>query len=142
MEILPNIWLGNMEVVNSSAWLRLHSIGALFDCTHSVSTTPATPPLNNQIPIINCHKIDGHLLSVLANAYKTLTPSLVYCETGNGKSASLVAAFLIRYTSIEVDSAIRVIQTKRPEAFRPSVWGVELLQSIHEKCDRQNIINL
>jgi len=138
MEIVPNIWLGNRDVANSSAWLRLHSIGALFDCT----TTTHTSPTNKQIHTIECKEIDGALLSVLANAYKTLTPALIYCETGNGKSASLVAAFLIRYTGIEAEAAIRVIQTKRPEAFRPSVWRIELLESIHASCDRQNITPL
>lgn len=135
MEILPNIWLGNTEIANSSAWLRLHSIGARFDCTDTDSGVTD----KGDIHTIPCNEIDVALLSVLANAYKTLTPSLVYCETGNGKSASLVAAFLIRYTGIEAETAIRVIQTKRPEAFRPSIWRLTFLRSVSASCDRQNI---
>ena len=140
-EILPNIWLGDIASATSVSFCRKRQIRLCCNCCNS-STTHHSNISTFHLP--QDLTAEGLLETTrrLAISYKTLTPTLIYCETGNQASATLVAAFLIRYTGMEWESAIRILQTKRPEAFRPTIWGLDYIKQMEEACCRENVEEL
>ena len=48
-------------------------------------------------------------------------PTLIFCENGNQKSATVIAAFLIKYGNHTKESAIKAIRTKYNSAFYPDI---------------------
>ena len=47
--------------------------------------------------------------------------TLVFCENGNQKSASIIAAFLIKFGNHTKETAIKAIRTKYNSAFYPDI---------------------
>ena len=50
-----------------------------------------------------------------------LKPVLVHCETGTQKSATVVAAYLIKYGKMNIEQAVKLIKTKKIDCFSPDI---------------------
>ena len=53
---------------------------------------------------------------------------LVVCEDGNQKSASIIAAYLIKYGKISLKNAILGMRTKHKTVFYPSIHYLNSLE--------------
>ena len=143
-EILPNIWLGDIASATSVSFCHRRHIRLCCNCCTDCNSCPTHHSNISTFYLPQNLTAEGLLEATrrLAIAYKTLTPTLVYCETGNQASATLVAAFLIRYTGMEWESAVRILQTKKPEAFRPTIWGLDYIKQMEAACCRENVEEL
>ena len=61
------------------------------------------------------------MINLLHLAYLYSIPTIVFCFKGRQRSATLIAAFLIKYTNISWKNSIKIIQTKKPLAFKPQI---------------------
>ena len=141
-EVLPNIWIGAGNAVPRD-FCRTHGIQLLYHCGGPRLSVGAD--LANHTTHHSLSNDDKSLLEAtghLATAYKTLAPTLLYCETGNQAAATLVAAFLIRYTGMDWKTAIRILQTKRATAFRPGIWRADFLEKLCTSCHPQSLESL
>ena len=63
---------------------------------------------------------------------------LVHCLMGMQRSCALVACYLIRYKSLDIESAIHLIRSKRPVAFLGHVNLWNAIDAFYKNTDRWN----
>ena len=81
-------------------------------------------------------KVYEYLLETTKFIYKNLLndeATLIYCENGNQKSATVIAAFLIKYGNHTKESAINTIRTKYNSAFYPEINYNYSLEMFYQK---------
>jgi hypothetical protein len=128
-EIFPNVWISDSSYSTDKIFLNKHNIKVVINCTKNLPFTSLDlkkyrMSVDDSLKPIDQTEMLSHLpelTNTMYLAYKTLTPMLVYCKVGIQRSATLIAAFLIRYTGIDYIAAIKIIQSKHELAFRPSV---------------------
>ena len=59
-------------------------------------------------------------------------PTLIFCENGNQKSATIIAAFLIKYGNHNKESAIKAIRSKYKSAFYPDINYIYSLEMFEQ----------
>jgi len=139
-EIIPNIWLSESKTALNKSFLLEYGIKVVFNCTKDVPFTNLDIKkyrlsVNDKLTELDQQEMFDllpemtHLMMI---AYKSLTPMLIYCHAGIQRSATLVAAFLIRTTGINYISAIKIIQTKRPMTFQPGINFLETLKKFSD----------
>jgi protein-tyrosine phosphatase len=118
-EILPGVWLGN-----SSSALDIDFL-TKFKITYIINVTKDVPNKYNHIKYLHIpiddidacsinlirlfDKATEFIMSVLSKNEKIL----VHCKKGHHRSASVVAAFMMRYLKIDYLSAITYINNVR-----------------------------
>ena len=136
-EILPNIWISDSSYSTDKIFLNKHNIKVVFNCTKNLPFTSLDlkkyrMPVDDSLKPTDQTEMLSYLpelTNIMYLAYKTLSPVLVYCKVGIQRSATLIAAFLIRYTGIDYLSAIKIIQSKHEFAFRPSINFLDTLKT-------------
>lgn len=121
-EILPNLWLGNINAATDSDFLLSNRISCVINCTH-----------NRPFPDINCKKIRvpvkdngkeeemDYFYSIMDKVVTMLYGLLhghrvlVYCYAGRQRSVAVVLAFLMKYCHFTLQEAIDTLRTKRED---------------------------
>ena len=124
-EIVPNLWLGNFQDAHSEPWINQFDI--IINCTKEL------PFCNNNCKQIRI-PIDDNLETIeVNNMYKCLDmitefihiqllkgkKIFVHCFAGVQRSASVIVAYLLRYSGLSLDECVKCVLSKRPIVFQP-----------------------
>ena len=129
-EILPNIWLCDFETANNKQCVIEHSIKIIFNCSKNLPFVDIVNIKKYRLSVDDSgseNDIDDmmeglpKMINLLHLAYLYSIPTIVFCFKGRQRSATLIAAFLIKYTNISWKNSIKIIQTKKPLAFKPQI---------------------
>jgi dual specificity phosphatase 12 len=131
-EILPGLWLGNRVAALDPVFLREKHIKAVFNCTKDIPFE-ATVQRRYRVPvddnlqeeeIRNLELWSFELVYKLAAELRRTRADgdavLVHCAAGMQRSAATVGMYLIATQNLKTEDCIKVIQAKRPIAFRPA----------------------
>jgi protein-tyrosine phosphatase len=125
VEIVPNLWIGDFDGVKYKDNIN---IKYLVNCSKDLHYLGNHSEYKNQmkqsIEQYEIIKMYEYLVESVEFIYKNMLrddSTLVFCENGNQKSASVVAAFLMKYGSHSKDTAIKSIRTKYNSAFYPDI---------------------
>ena len=124
VEIIPDLWLGN----DQSALNTQDDNFVYINCSNDLSFLGRAQQYNieikNNLEKYEILKMYQYLNETVEFLYKNLInlkPVLVHCETGTQKSATVVAAYLIKYGKINIEQAIKLIKTKKTDCFSPDI---------------------
>ncbi len=131
-EILPNLWIGDEKSCCDGHFLEKAGIKFIINCSKDIS--------ENSFGIENIricvddkpsvsHSEDNEIMehnldSCVEYIHKHLMINrgvLVHCKAGKQRSATVVAAYIMKYGEVDVDKSVYYIRTKRPVAFTPVV---------------------
>lgn len=127
-EIIPGLFLGNYKASYDYDFLSKHNIKYIIrvmsemdnDKIYNGITYIHIPIKDNEICTKNLNNLFGFasdfILYALSKNKNNMNNILVHCKRGHHRSASVVAAFLIKYTNTDYISAIRYINNIRPYA--------------------------
>jgi len=136
-EILPNLWLGNFKSALNIDFINEFNIKYIINITKDVPTPfPLIKYLHipyNDIDTCgkNLNDIFDKTTELIYSALSNGTGILVHCQRGHHRSASIVAAFLIRYLNINYFDAINYVNTIRSCALRRKSCMVIALYSYY-----------
>ena len=136
VEICPNIWLGDIEGAKYKSNINIKYIvnclkdlsflnnydnykGIVKDCIEKYEIIKFYEYLCETTKFINSNMIKDE-------------PTLIFCEHGNQKSATVIAAFLIKYGSHTKETAIKAIRTKYKSAFYPDINYIYCLEMFEQ----------
>lgn len=124
-EIIPNLWLGNKEGLKYKDNIN---IKYLVNCEKDLHFLGNYSEYKNYMKVsiekYEIIKMYEYLVESVEFIYKNFlndNSTLVFCENGNQKSATIIAAFLIKYGNHTSESAIKAIRTKQEHAFYPDI---------------------
>ena len=137
-KILDNLWLGGISSACSREALHEHNIETIvtaflgstadfpYDFNYEraklrdVEDEDILSDIENLLPIIHKNLVEGKAV-------------LVNCRYGRSRSATIVAAYLIRYKNMTTDQALAFIKDKRSQV-NPNPGYIEQLREFEIKC--------
>lgn len=114
-EILENLWIGNYKNSFDRNFIGRFNIKKIVNLTNDVPNIFRTvqylqiPIKNNEICTKNLNKMYDKITEFIYDGIKNKCGVLVFCRSGDVRSASIGVAFLIRYLRIDFFDAIRYI---------------------------------
>ena len=137
-EILPGIWLGNLQASQDTDFLMSKRIQAVFNCTKDIpySKLPLRyyrVPLDDNLEreeIKNLELWSYEVAYKIANEAKQ-GPILIHCYAGKQRSAASLAIYMIAQYRVTPEVAIAYIKKKRPVAFFPGVNFDAAIRGFH-----------
>ncbi len=127
-EILPNLFLGNIDSAQDSKFIKKQNIQVIINCSNNIEHYFL---YNTNIKYYRC-PIDDSLLdydinlmkdylpkfvNIIEEALNNNKPVLVHCYAGRQRSAVVIAAYLMYKKGLSIEEAYKYIISKRPEAF-------------------------
>lgn len=130
VEVIPNLYFGNNKNVN---------VDSIVNCTKDLHFLGNYKEYNINIKdnlekyeIVKMYEYLNETVDFIYNNLMNNKSVLVYCENGNQKSPTIVAAYLIKYGLINKNNAIKAIRSKYNTAFYPSInfeMSLEMFES-------------
>jgi hypothetical protein len=116
VEIVPNIWIGDIdgEKYKSNIGIK-YVVNCIKDLSFLNNYDEYKGIVKNSLEKYEIIKFYEYLCETTKFLYKNMIkdePTLIFCENGNQKSASVIAALLIKYGNHSKENAIKAIRTK------------------------------
>lgn len=140
-EILPGLWLGNINSSKDDHFFRTNNINVVFNCTKDLPFS-INVPHKYRVPIDdNLEKEEIRNLALWApevaiklyRHFKNGDRILVHCMAGMQRSAACTAILLIFAKQCTVSEAISFIRSKRPIAFHHGANFLESIESFYKQ---------
>jgi protein-tyrosine phosphatase len=122
VEILPNLWLGNVKASRNRDFLHTYKINVIVNCTKnfdfdSTAILPETKKIRLAVSDTNTPEANRDMLALLDRAvtyiHRQLTRGdhvLVHCYAGKQRSPAVIAAFIVKYCEWPLDKSLKVIE--------------------------------
>ena len=127
-EILPGLWLGDLQASIDSNFLLDKQIQCVINCTDN-------HPFTDDPIVLIKHRLavkDNLELEEIAKLYQSLDDlcdmikqnllvynMLIHCYAGKQRSASIIIAYLMKYGKMDLSLAIFAVKSKKPDVFEP-----------------------
>lgn len=140
-EILPGLWLGNVNASKDAQFIQSKNIKAIFNCTKNLPFSVDVPykyrvPVDDNLEreeIRNMALWAPEIALKIMRHMKNGDAILVHCMAGMQRSAASVAIFLILDKHMTVDQAIKFVQSKRPIAFHVQANFLPAIESFYQQ---------
>ncbi len=128
-EILPNLWIGDKRSPAQTGFKRNNRIALIVNCTRTIPLYKGNHK-NIRIPVDDDLTDDSRMklyhylpsiVEIIHNNIQNRQGVLVHCHAGCQRSATIVAAYIIYQTGLEIDLTIKLIKSKRSICFTPGV---------------------
>jgi hypothetical protein len=128
-EILPNLFLGNMDYSLNIGFIQLNKINCVINCTINKPFLDCIK-YKYRIPIKD-DKTDteAYLLYLILDKVVEIIKQhiykndiiLVHCYAGKQRSVSCILAFLMKYGNMNLDIALKLLKARYPIAGEPQL---------------------
>lgn len=146
--IIPNLWLGNEKSALSYTFLKTNNIKYIIRVMQDFdSNTRYREFTYIHVPITDSEVICNRNLILLFDSLSIFIKRkldnnegvLVHCKQGHHRSASIIAAFIMKYTNYDFDTTVRFINHIRPCSFTRETCMIRCLYKyylnlIKNKC--------
>ena len=129
-EILPGLWIGNFEASANLKFLKLKKITCIVNCTESLPfpedksiEIKIRVPVKDNLQKDQIKKLYSILNSTINKIYTNLSEHniLVHCHAGRQRSATVLAAYLMKFGNLSKREAIEILRSKRQTVGLPQV---------------------
>ncbi|KAL7416113.1 hypothetical protein BDY24DRAFT_368944 [Mrakia frigida] len=118
-EVLPGLWIGDIQAATDGETLKLHGITRVVSVLRG--SVPTTEGIDSQtIPVDDIPSADllAHLPAAVDYIRQALSDDveggvLVHCQAGMSRSATVVAAYLMSEHELSVEDALTTIRRAR-----------------------------
>ena len=139
-QILPQLWIGDKLVSQKRSFFDSKNISVVINCTKEVKFIDNFK--NTYRLDIDDDLSDESIVKMYKDIYKIVDyideqielghNVLVHCHKGRQRSANIIAAYIMKYCSINYSAAMKYIQSKRPECFLPENNFLPVLKKIEK----------
>jgi protein-tyrosine phosphatase len=126
IEIIPNLWIGDIGDANNNMGLNGKGITAIVNISKGMQNVKVkyehSIPINgeNADRVEELYRYALSVTEIIDNYLISNIKVLVCCENGRQLSPTVVACYLIKYGLMEQDVAVTAIKTKYANAFLPN----------------------
>ena len=137
IEILSNLWIGDNSILKYKEKINIDFI---INCSKDLhflgNCNKYKMEMKNNLEKYEIIKMYEYLNETSDFIHKKLLNNnsiLVVCENSNQKSASIIAAYIIKYGKINMMNTIGSIRTKHKTAFYPGIDYKNSLEMFESK---------
>lgn len=150
-QIIPNLWLGNYDSQLSYSFLKKNNIKYIIRVMKEFDPNTRFRDITYiHIPIEDDKVICNRNLILLFDSVSVFIKRkldlneaiLVHCKRGHHRSASFVAAFILKYTHYSFDTVTKYINKLRPGAFTRDTCLVNCLYKYYLNIIKNNCQNI
>lgn len=123
-EIIPGIFIGDYYSSKNYSFLKNNNIKLIVNSTKEISNHFPSEFNYVNVDLYDSSSYNKKMYSCLDKIVNIMRlynkynkGILVHCAAGISRSSSIVAAYIIKYYSCNVQQAINIIRNKRPIAF-------------------------
>jgi len=139
-EIINNLWLGDIRCAKNKVFFDENNIEIVFNCSKDIPfysnyTKNIRIKVNDNLEKKEINTFYLYLDKATKLIHESLLDSqavLIHCYAGKQRSASLIAAYLMRYGHLSRTDAVSTIQSKRLVAFTPGINFKDALTQFEE----------
>lgn len=124
-EIVPNLWLGNVQDSLDSVFIS--NIDIVINCTKDLKFLDESKkciriPIEDNLEEVEIQNLYSYLSKITEYIYNNLRQGrrvFVHCFAGKQRSASVIIAYIMRYYRLDLNKAIELVKSKRMIIFTP-----------------------
>lgn len=138
-EIYPGLWLGDIESALDTKFIKNKNITCVINCTNNHPFLDSVKlkyrvPVKDNLETDQIYKLYSVLDQTVKYIYETLPEHniLVHCHAGKQRSVAVVSAFFIKYADLEPEIVIKLIQSKRHVAGKPTINFIKSLKQYYK----------
>lgn len=141
--IIPNLYLGNIKAANNIEFLKKNNICAIINCTENDNFSDYFKDkskfrlsIKDSKDNDNMNKFKNDIIDSIDFIEESLNnnkPVFVHCYWGLMRSATVIAAYLIKKYNISKLDAINIVKEQRPMALSSIYNFNEILDFIENK---------
>jgi competence CoiA-like predicted nuclease len=148
-EIIPRLWLGNVNASIDESFIKKYGIQAVFNCTKDLPYCHLIPT-KYRVPIDdNLRNEEIRNLTLWApeasfhviKEYKQGKTILIHCYAGMQRSAALTAMVLMLLNRWKADQAMSHIRSIRSVAFMPKANFFQSIKDFEQKVHGEILQN-
>ena len=130
-EVIPNLWISNLQLANDLITISNKSIDVIVNCSkdYSVCNVKDTyrVPINDlnseyskryELFYNHIHQCVDYIYNKIINGSKVL----VCCKSGKQLSPSIVVAYMMKYGQVKLNVATKFIENKCKVVFKPEMF--------------------
>ena len=146
--IIPNLYIGNIKAANNTDFLKKHNICAIINCTENDAFSDYFKDKSKFRLSIKDSKDKNNMdkfkndiidsIDFIEDCLNQKKPVFVHCYWGLMRSATVIAAYLIKKYNISKLDAINIIKEQRPMALSSIYNFNEILDYIENKYVNNN----
>jgi len=135
-EIIPGLWLGDKNIALNKDFYKDNSIDIVINCSKDL------PFINLDIEKVRLKIHDNLEKEEIINMYHNLDyitnymyenillckNILVHCYAGKQRSATIVLAYILRYSNLKLEKAVELLKYKKTDVFTPTINFIEALK--------------
>jgi len=128
IEILPDLWIGNLESYVNLGFQEENNITCLIDGHTDLNFwgkfKEYNEPIKHNIVKYEVTKMCKYLMEVTEYIYHNLKNNkviLVYCNNCIQISPTIVLAYILRYGEVNISTGLQIIRSKFSKAFQPNL---------------------
>ena len=133
-EIIPNLWIGDINSANDTKFLCENNVTVIINCTVKYGwcklpypVTRIRVPINDRGIQEDFDMMYTYMNKVIPVIYLYLSAGrtvLIHCYAGRHRSVCIVLGFIMKYAEMDLQEAIDALQNKWPRV------GMNFLHSL------------
>ena len=127
-EIIPNLWISNLQTANDLIQVSSKNIKVIVNCSKNYNTCIVDSTY--RVPVSassgetfhECELLYKYLDSAVNFIHTKLMNKnrvLVCCPTGKQQSATVIAAYMMKYGKIKLNISCNYLYSKKKDVFKP-----------------------
>lgn len=130
VEILPNLWLSSYKYALDEKFIKDKKIKVILNCTKNIKfiNLPNIKKIRISVndslkheDIVSLYNYLPSTVDLIEKHMNNMEPMIIHCYAGQQRSATVIAAFLIKNTNLTYLESIIFIQSKKKNAFKPGI---------------------
>ena len=142
VEVLPNIWLTDFKATKNYKFLQSKKIELIVNCSKDLEFNnkynckcirlSVSDNLQEE-EIDRLYKYFFEIVPIIYEFFCKGKPILVHCYAGKQRSASVIVAFILKYTNLTLRDSISYLKLKKKNIFTPCNNFIKALEKYENK---------
>tara|TARA_B100000131_G_C17956627_1_gene548685 strand:+ start:436 stop:879 length:444 start_codon:yes stop_codon:yes gene_type:complete len=135
-EIIPGLWLSDKNISLNKQFFKDNQIDIVINCSKDLQfidldIEKVRLKIHDNLQddeIINMYHNLDYITKYIYNNLLLCKNILVHCYAGKQRSATVIIAYLLRYSKLDLNKCIELLKYKKENVFTPSINFIDALK--------------